>query len=77
MSAARLLRLVGRRLELPLALLVLGIAWQLLSVRVNNTTLVPRASRILVPAMDLAPRWDSRSRCSVRASRRSRRSPTR
>jgi len=52
-SAARLLRFIGRRLELPLALLALGIAWQLLSLRVNNTTLVPRPLAVLAAWRDM------------------------
>jgi ABC-type nitrate/sulfonate/bicarbonate transport system permease component len=52
-SATRLLRFVGRRLELPLALLLLGIAWQLLSLHVNNTTLVPRPLAVLAAWRDM------------------------
>jgi len=36
-----------RRLELPLALIVLGLAWQWLSLRVNNATLVPPPLAVL------------------------------
>lgn len=53
MTAARLLRFVGRRLELPLALLVLGLGWQVLSLRVDNSTLVPPPLAVLAAWRDM------------------------
>lgn len=41
------LRRAARLLELPLALGALGAAWQMLSLRVNNSTLVPPPLSVL------------------------------
>jgi ABC-type nitrate/sulfonate/bicarbonate transport system permease component len=53
-NAARVLRGVGRRLELPLALLALGLAWHVLSVRVGNATLVPPPLSVLAAWREIA-----------------------